>query len=265
MKHSVKKMTSMLLSIIMVFSVCFAPAYATESTQVSAISASYNEVNLTTLVAYSDDYTEIFNIPICYDPTSNAVYNLEVSLTGDEDSRTVAAACKNGTPFTFNKIEMEIGLFSERSEAICRGTLYSKDLGFLDSLTVFHSGITESAKYYAVVAYAINGGRCIYYRTPGIPFNKKAKKYPTSIVSYVTGQSLPYDFPMDMPSVPKEDRVIWTSSIRNTYAGDLGADLNGLHVHHIIPKQYGGTNDYRNLIPLKVEDHKKVSAWWSSY
>lgn len=45
----------------------------------------------------------------------------------------------------------------------------------------------------------------------------------------------------------------------------LGVDLTGYDVHHIIPREYGGTNDYSNLIPLAVSDHRTVTSWWVNY
>ena len=124
--------------------------------------------------------------------------------------------------------------------------------------------VIESAKYYAVVTGVANG-QDIYYSTNSIPFNKKAEKYPTNISSPVTGQSLPYNFSMTMAKVPEANRVVWNASKRAAYAKYLGVDLTGYDVHHIIPREYGGTNDYSNLIPLAVSDHRTVTSWWVNY
>ncbi|WP_083426426.1 HNH endonuclease signature motif containing protein [Thermoactinomyces sp. DSM 45891] len=36
-------------------------------------------------------------------------------------------------------------------------------------------------------------------------------------------------------------------------------------IHHIIPREYGGTNDFDNLIPLPRDFHQqRVTPWWNS-
>ena len=65
-----------------------------------------------------------------------------------------------------------------------------------------------------------------------------------------------------MAKVPEANRVVWNASKRAAYAKYLGVDLTGYDVHHIIPREYGGTNDYSNLIPLAVSDHRTVTSWW---
>nr|WP_286119127.1 HNH endonuclease [Thermoactinomyces sp. DSM 45891] len=36
-------------------------------------------------------------------------------------------------------------------------------------------------------------------------------------------------------------------------------------MHHIIPREYGGTNDFDNLIPLPRDFHQqRVTPWWNS-
>ncbi|WP_409978469.1 HNH endonuclease signature motif containing protein [Anoxybacteroides rupiense] len=41
---------------------------------------------------------------------------------------------------------------------------------------------------------------------------------------------------------------------------------NFYEVHHIRPREYGGNNDYSNLIPLPSSFHRKVvNPWWTNY
>ena len=70
---------------------------------------------------------------------------------------------------------------------------------------------------------------------------------------------------MTMSVVPASDRVPWGSSQKTAYANYLGVDLTGYDVYHIVPRQYGGTNAYSNLIPLSPSDHHTVSSWWTNY
>ncbi len=262
MKNTTKKMLAMLLSIVMVLSICFVPAYAAENDNPTPITASSNGYSIAPL-AYSDEDTAVFYIPIT-DPVTRGIYNLEVSLTGNKTTRTVTATIENTMALGFSTIDIELALYSERTATVLQDVAYDNDLNIFESLTVTHSGVTESAKYYAVVTGEANG-QDIYYSTYSIPFNKKAEKYPTHISSPVTGQSLPYNFSMTMTKVPEANRVPWNTSIRNAYADYLGEDLTGYDVHHIIPRAYGGTNAYSNLIPLIPSDHTTVTSWWANY
>lgn len=185
-------------------------------------------------------------------------------MTGNKATRTVTATVKNTMALGFSTIDIKLALYSERTATVLQDVAYDNDLNIFESLTVTHSGVTESAKYYAVVTGEANG-QDIYYSTYHIPFNKKAEKYPTQISSPVTGQSFPYKFSMTMSKVPEANRVSWTTSNRNAYADYLGKDLTGYEVHHIVPRAYGGTNVYSNLIPLTPTDHTTVTSWWASY
>lgn len=36
-------------------------------------------------------------------------------------------------------------------------------------------------------------------------------------------------------------------------------------IHHIKPREYGGTNDFWNLVPVERETHKLFSKFWERY
>ncbi len=251
-------------------------AYAAESsTEYAAECDTYNVVyenndssdSQTTyaILEYSGEDTECFSIPIT-DPISRGIYHLDVSLTGDDVNHTVSATVKNDFAIWFSTVDITIELVSQRSGSpVVRAKAHDDDLNLGESLTVTHYGVTESAKYYAYV-HGTGNGEKISYTTYSIPFNNKGKKYPTQITSPVTGESLPYNFSMTMSKVPESQRVKWTSTERKNYADRNGYDLTGTEVHHIRPREYGGTNDDWNLIPLNPDDHRKiVSPWWVNY
>ncbi len=79
---------------------------------------------------------------------------------------------------------------------------------------------------------------------------------------------------MPTETVPQENRVLWTARDLNSYriewAGQGNDDPPGgwgdYDIHHIIPRAYGGTNDFNNLIPVLRTYHQKViNPWRSSY
>lgn len=81
-----------------------------------------------------------------------------------------------------------------------------------------------------------------------------------------------------MKVVPPEDRVQWDNEKRGAYIKqyiemygdpkkkDPSFNWSDYDIHHIIPREYGGKNNFANLIPLKREFHQKnVTPWWTNY
>lgn len=41
---------------------------------------------------------------------------------------------------------------------------------------------------------------------------------------------------------------------------------SGYDIHHIRPREYGGTNDLDNLVPIPRDVHQEqFTSWWRSY
>ncbi len=37
-------------------------------------------------------------------------------------------------------------------------------------------------------------------------------------------------------------------------------------IHHIRPREYGGTNDFGNLVPVRRDIHQQLlNPWWQGY
>jgi hypothetical protein len=77
-----------------------------------------------------------------------------------------------------------------------------------------------------------------------------------------------------LSQVPLEDRVPWGASERGAYikewydrgystpAGGWGE----YDIHHIVPREYGGTNDFGNLVPVLRDVHQnEFNPWWRGY
>jgi len=75
---------------------------------------------------------------------------------------------------------------------------------------------------------------------------------------------------------PKEDRAPWNRSgdfskgwyIREWYARGYSTPSGGWagkEIHHIRPREQGGTNAFDNLIPLAHDDHVPFTNWWRNY
>ena len=122
--------------------------------------------------------------------------------------------------------------------------------------------------------------------------NKKAFEYPCFY--YDPDQSSPYPCYGDVYDDPFSDKVMfmpdytkmqkvpnpveWTNKDRAEFIAeyvtrygdpkqkDPDFDWSDYDIHHIIPREYGGTNDFDNLIPLPRPFHQKnVNSWWNNY
>lgn len=229
---------------------------------VTDTNVSIEQYQIAPKIACTED-SETYRITL-YDSETRSTYNLDLSLTGDKSAHTVTATLSNTFAIGFSSIDVTLQLYSTRYSTTLRGTAYDNDLNLGESISVTHTNVSYTAKYYAVVTGTANGGS-INYSTYHIPFNSRGEKYPTDITSPVTGESLPYNFSVTLSEIPQSDWVPWNQTIRDQYEAYLGEDLTGYDVHHIVPRRYGGTNAYSNLIPLAHPDHSRVTNWWLYY
>ncbi|MFS8602541.1 HNH endonuclease [Priestia megaterium] len=102
--------------------------------------------------------------------------------------------------------------------------------------------------------------------------NKKAQFYPNIYTEFMK-KSMPIPERADMKAVPIEKRVPWNNTLRGQYIkkfidtyGDPKWDWSTADIHHVVPREYGGTNNFSNLYPLTRELHQQVvSPWWVNY
>ena len=116
------------------------------------------------------------------------------------------------------------------------------------------------------------------------PTNKKGVAYP-KITDVKTGKLM--EFPEgDLEIVPKENRVEWyrNQSLANVnrtdpimckrdfieewYNRGYNTPSGGWElydIHHIKPRQYGGSNSFDNLTPVQKNTHDTLDTWWKSF
>ena len=117
--------------------------------------------------------------------------------------------------------------------------------------------------------------------------NNKGVSYP-EVTDIRTGQNMV--FPDNVGSrIPKENRVSWYQNqskanlnrINNTdilckkdyidewYKRGYTTPKGGwklYEIHHIKPREFGGSADFENMVPLLTNIHRKyVTPWWNSY
>jgi hypothetical protein len=89
-----------------------------------------------------------------------------------------------------------------------------------------------------------------------------------------TGRPIPAP-PEGLTKIPEDQRVSWDGSsdrdrfIRAWHERGLPEPEGGwgkYDIHHIIPREYGGTNDFDNLVPVLRGDHQELfNRWWTGY
>lgn len=102
--------------------------------------------------------------------------------------------------------------------------------------------------------------------------NKTGKEYP-KITDSRTGKNI--HFPEgDLQKVPETKRVVWNKKTRGDYIKEWyerGYDTpeggwEKYDIHHIQPREYGGTNEFNNLVPVERIAHQtEFTAFWNGY
>lgn len=102
--------------------------------------------------------------------------------------------------------------------------------------------------------------------------NRVGRAYP-DVIDPRTGSVIP--FPGEgLAKVPVSQRAPWGSQERGAFIKqwyDQGFSTpeggwSGYDIHHIRPREYGGTNDFDNLVPIPRDVHQTLfNSWWRDY
>ena len=111
----------------------------------------------------------------------------------------------------------------------------------------------------------------------GRPINSRGDPYP-SVIDPRTGQEMPFPEGVLQRLADGEKPVEWNNMTRGAYIKewlDRGypepeGGWKPYDIHHILPRDFGGTNDFWNLVPVLRTIHngpasEGVSAWWQAY
>lgn len=143
-------------------------------------------------------------------------------------------------------------------------------IGSIATPSKISASTNKTAFWKVTLSGSLNGGN-VTYSTYEFLYNKKAVRYPDYTDS---GSKKKLTVPAtNLSVVPVSQRVSWTSTDRKNYISWYNKnypnkinDWSKYQIHHIKPRQYGGTNSNSNLIPLLTTYHQKtVSPWWSNY
>jgi hypothetical protein len=105
-----------------------------------------------------------------------------------------------------------------------------------------------------------------------VAVNRAGMPYP-EVIDPRTGE--PIHFPGEgLQKVPVSERVTWGAQERGAFIKewyDRGyptpeGGWSGYDIHHIQPREYGGTNDFDNLVPVPRDVHQQqFNPWWREY
>ena len=104
------------------------------------------------------------------------------------------------------------------------------------------------------------------------PINARGDPFP-NFIDPRTGQAVPPP-PAALKWVSKEMRVPWNRELRSEFIREWARQgyrtppggWPSNDIHHIIPREWGGTNDFWNLVPVQQEVHRTlVNKWWNSF
>lgn len=115
-------------------------------------------------------------------------------------------------------------------------------------------------------------GACSYATNTTTRLNRAGQAYP-EIPDPRTGRVIPQPG-SGLQKVPIGQRVPWGSQERGAFIKewyDRGYSTpqggwSDYDIHHIVPREYGGTNAFDNLVPVLRTDHQQLfNPWWRNY
>lgn len=102
-----------------------------------------------------------------------------------------------------------------------------------------------------------------------IIFNKKGVKYPDFKEVYSNRKMAvpPTNYAVNPQHRPSNIREKYIAYFRKQYSltNKLPNNFDNYQVHHVRPLQYGGSNDFSNLMLLPTTFHTSMTTWWKSY
>ncbi len=102
--------------------------------------------------------------------------------------------------------------------------------------------------------------------------NSAGRAYPR-VLNPGTGEPIPYPG-KGLTRVPVSERVPWGAQERGAFVKEwydrgFSTPKGGwsiYDIHHITPREYGGTNAFENLVPIERGVHQsEFNAWWRDY
>jgi len=104
------------------------------------------------------------------------------------------------------------------------------------------------------------------------PANDRGELYP-EIIDPRTDEPVPFP-EEELEIMPQDQRAPWGASERRAFIEEwerrgYSAPPGGwgeYEIHHIHPREYGGNNDFENMVPIPTSQHRgSLNPWWAGY
>jgi len=121
--------------------------------------------------------------------------------------------------------------------------------------------------------FTVGAGQWVVHNCASGPVNSKGDPYP-KMTDPRTGQDVPFPAQNQWTWIPEENRVTWNNVTRGEFIKewidrgypDYGPGWKDLDIHHILPREWSGTNDFWNLVPMDRNFHNTVvTPWWNAF
>ncbi|OPZ87756.1 MAG: HNH endonuclease [Firmicutes bacterium ADurb.Bin419] len=128
----------------------------------------------------------------------------------------------------------------------------------------------SSTKYWQAWLYGTIDGYEVDCTTDDALYNKKAVLYP-DYTDPITGRYMSrpettwVKVTNPLPNLTTPQRNDYKAWVEKCYNGGKAIDWTNMQIHHVKPREFGGTHDYSNLMPLKSDFHTKVTTWFANY
>lgn len=273
MKRILQKLSAIAFVVCFVLSLCTVDILAKETNEKTVVATTKSTIKgegffIANEKTEKDSFTARISVP------KQATYGVsvgyvDVALEGDGSGKMSAKLWKVGTISNPN-ITVKLQKKTTGSSWSTAATKTFTSIGNVLSKSTVSCTTSVTAIWKVTLSGKLNGGD-VSYSTYEFLYNKKAVRYPDYTDSG-SGKKLAVPA-TNLAKVESRYRVTWSTSDRNKYINWYNqnypnkiTDWSKYQIHHMRPREYGGTNDYSNLIPLLTTYHQKtVSPWWVNY
>jgi hypothetical protein len=253
---------------------------AYQSAQGGAAAPSGNRT-ISTAIRGSDGYPATYNVSVTTDENGTNSYTQGPGPDNGAQSQSVTASTQP-TSVPIDSINYETPTQSAAWDAIhaAAGTpssdgvdAFESNYDPADARSLLKTGAGYEQDAVELVAFGgeakLVDGTGAAAGSDAVLFNRAGREYP-SVLNPGTGKPIP--FPSGkLEKVAVSDRVPWGAQergdfIKQWYKRGYSTPPGGwseYDIHHVLPREYGGTNAFENLVPVERDTHQsEFNAWW---
>ena len=199
---------------------------------------------------------------------SNAIFRLEIYGSG---GKVIGQAWRIGSIGTHN---LKLTLKSGNTASSCNtevSNTTTTNMPYWPIVIQTKSEAVTQTKFYSVTLSGTIDGQSYVFEGDGVIFNKNGSIYPNlkdkwgNVHMTMPSSALWTPVSNPLPALTTSERNAYISWYEATYNKGKALNWTNVQIHHIKPRQYGGTHIYSNLMPLDTSTHTTVNTWWQNY